>query len=196
LLRISHSRKREQDDHVLLDEYRRSGELEVLGELYSRYMHLVYGLCIKYLQNRDDAEDAVMQIFEKLITEIDRHEIQNFKSWLYVLSKNFCLMQIRSDKSKERKMDLWEKDQKDSVEFYPELHPIDEEGMNEHSALAECIEKLKAEQKDCVQLFYYQNWSYRQIAEILHIDEKKVKSHLQNAKRNMKICLEEKDVEK
>ena len=190
-MKISHSRGNGPEDKILLEEYRSSGDLEVLGELYSRYMHLVYGLCLKYLKNRDDAGDAVMLIFEKLISEIDRHEIQNFKSWLYVLTKNFCLMQIRSEKSKDRKMDLWVKDQEDSVEIYPGMHPIDEEGMEDHSTLAECIEKLKAEQKDCIQLFYYQNWSYRQISEILHIEEKKVKSHLQNAKRNLKICLEE-----
>ena len=194
LLKISHSKGKGLEDKILLEEYRNSGDLNVLGELYSRYMQLVYGLCLKYLQNRDDAGDAVMQIFEKLITEIERHEIQNFKSWLYVLSKNFCLMKIRSDKSKDRNLDLWVKDQEDSVEFSPELHPIDEERMEEDAALSDCIEKLKAEQKECVQLFYYQNWSYRQIAEILHIEEKKVKSHLQNAKRNLKICLEEKDV--
>jgi RNA polymerase sigma-70 factor (ECF subfamily) len=190
LLKITHSRNGDKEDHVLLEEYRTTGDLEVLGELYSRYMHLVYGLCLKYLQNRDDAGDAVMQIFEKLITEIDRHEIQKFKSWLYVLSKNYCLMQIRSEKSKDRKMDLWVQEQDDSVEFHPEMHPVDEEGIENHTALSDCIEKLKAEQKDCVRLFYYQNWSYRQISEILHIDEKKVKSHLQNAKRNLKICLE------
>ncbi len=190
MLKITHSRNSDKEDHVLLEEYRTTGDLEVLGELYSRYMHLVYGLCLKYLQNRDDAGDAVMQIFEKLITEIDRHEIQKFKSWLYVLSKNYCLMQIRSEKSNDRKMDLWVQEQDDFVEFHPEMHPIDEEGIENHTALSECIEKLKTEQKDCVQLFYYQNWSYRQISEILHIDEKKVKSHLQNAKRNLKICLE------
>ncbi len=80
------------------------------------------------------------------------------------------------------------------MESYPEMHPIDEDGMEHQSALSDCIEKLKDEQKDCVQLFYYQNWSYRQIAEILHLEEKKVKSHLQNAKRNLKICLEARDV--
>ncbi len=190
MLTVSHNRGKGQDDKVLLQEYLASGDLEVLGTLYSRYMHLVYGLCLKYLQNREDAGDAVMQIFEKLLTEVERHEIHNFKSWLYVLSKNFCLMQIRSGKSRERKMDLWGKEEEESVEFHPALHPIDEEGIDNHSALAECIEKLKAKQKDCIQLFYYQNWSYRQIAEILHLDEKKVKSHLQNAKRNLKICLE------
>jgi RNA polymerase sigma-70 factor (ECF subfamily) len=196
LLRISHSKRKGLEDLVLLKEYRSGGDLEVLGELYSRYMHLVYGLCLKYLKNREDARDAVMQIFEKLITEIDRHEIQNFRSWLYVLSKNYCLMQIRSEKSKDRKMDLWVKDQEESVEFHPDLHPIDEEGMENNSALADCIEKLKKEQKDCVRLFYFQNWSYRQIAEILNLEEKKVKSHLQNAKRNLKICLEENNVKK
>ncbi len=170
--------------------YRSTGDLDILGELYSRYMSLVYGLSLKYLQNREDARDAVMQIFEKLITEIERHEIQNFKSWLYVLSKNFCLMLIRSEKSKDRRMDLWVKEQEDSVEFSAQLHPIDEERMEDNSALADCIEKLKAEQKECVQLFYFQNWSYRQISEILHIEEKKIKSYLQNAKRNLKICLE------
>ena len=105
-------------------------------------------------------------------------------------------MQIRSEKSKDRNLGLWAKDQEDSVEFSPQLHPIDEEGMEEHSDLADCIKKLKAEQKECVELFYFQNWSYRQIAEIIHIDEKKVKSHLQNAKRNLKICLEENNVKK
>ncbi len=171
-----------------------TGDLEILGELYSRYMHLVYGLCLKYLRNRDEASDAVMQIFEKLITETGQHEIKNFKSWLYVLSKNYCLMLIRSERSKDRNMDLWIKDQKESVEFDHQLHPIDEEGMEEHSTLAECIERLKARQKECIQLFYYQDWSYRQIAEILRMEEKKVKSNLQNAKRNLKICLEEGNV--
>jgi len=195
-LKISHSRRKGLEDKALLDEYRSTGNLEVLGELYSRYMSLVYGLCLKYLQNRENARDAVMQVFEKLITEIERHEVQNFKSWLYVLSKNFCLMQIRSEKAKDRKLGLWVKDQEDSVEFSPELHPIDEEGMDENSDLTECIQKLRAEQKECVELFYFQNWSYRQISEILHIEERKVKSHLQNAKRNLKICLEGNNVKK
>ena len=193
-MEITHNRREGPEDHVLLEKYRTSGELEVLGQLYERYMHLVYGVCLKYLQNRDDAGDAVMQIFEKLIAEADRHDIHNFKSWLYVLAKNFCLMKIRSDRSKERKMDIWVQEQEDSVEFYPEMHPMDAEGMEEHPGLADCIEQLKSEQKECIQLFYYQNWSYRQIAEILHMEEKKVKSHLQNAKRNLKICLEAKNV--
>jgi RNA polymerase sigma-70 factor (ECF subfamily) len=157
-------------------------------------MHLVFGLCLKYLQNREDASDAVMQVFEKLVVEVPKHNIQNFKSWLYVLAKNHCLMQIRSDKSQSRQMDNWIKEQEQFMEFYPDLHPIDETGGDGHPGLKDCIEKLKLEQKTCVELFYFQNKSYREISQILEMEEKKVKSYLQNAKRNLKICLEENNV--
>jgi RNA polymerase sigma-70 factor (ECF subfamily) len=191
LLKITHHNREEAPDEVLLDNYRSTGDLEILGELYKRYMHLVFGLSLKYLQNREDASDAVMQVFEKLIIEVPKHDIQNFKSWLYVLAKNHSLMQIRSDKSRDKKMDRWIKDQEDYMEFYPDLHPIDEAGKDGYPGLKECIEKLKQEQKTCVELFYYQNKSYREVAQILDMEEKKVKSYLQNAKRNLKICLEE-----
>jgi RNA polymerase sigma-70 factor (ECF subfamily) len=194
LLKITHRNREGLPDGVLLEYYRSNGDLKILGELYQRYMHLVFGLCLKYLQNREDARDAVMQVFEKLITEVSRHEIQNFKSWLYVLAKNHCLMQIRSDKSMDKKMDRWIKDQEDYMEFYPDLHPIDETGNNGYPGLKECIEELKEEQRTCIELFYYQNKSYREIAQTLEMGEKKVKSYLQNAKRNLKICLEEKNV--
>ena len=194
MLKITHRNREDVPDEVLLDRYRSSGDLEILGELYKRYMHLVFGLCLKYLQNREDAGDAVMQVFEKLIIEVPKHEIQNFKSWLYVLAKNYCLMQIRSDKSQSRHMDKWIKEQENYMEFYPELHPIDETGSDDHPGLKKCIEELKQEQKICIELFYYQNKCYREIAKILEMGEKKVKSYLQNAKRNLKICLEEKNV--
>ena len=79
------------------------------------------------------------------------------------------------------------------MENEPELHPIDEE-LNESlkNALAHCIEKLKAEQKSCIQLFYFENKCYREIAERLYMEEKKVKSYIQNGKRNLKICIENK----
>lgn len=194
MLKITHHNREDVPDGVLLDRYRSSGDLEILGELYNRYMHLVFGLCLKYLQNREDAGDAVMQVFEKLIIEVPNHEILNFKSWLYVLAKNYCLMQIRSDKSQSMHMDKWIKEQENYMEFHPDLHPIDEAGNDDHPGLKECIETLKQEQKTCIELFYYQNKSYREIAKTLEMEEKKVKSYLQNAKRNLKICLEENNV--
>ncbi|MCB8994745.1 MAG: sigma-70 family RNA polymerase sigma factor [Bacteroidales bacterium] len=166
--------------------------MEVLGELYSRYMHLVYGVCLKYLKNREESKDAVMQIFEKLVQDLPGYEIQNFKSWLYSVSKNFCLMQLRSEKSRDKKFDLWKNDPENFMESEEVSHPLDTD-LNA-AALKDCIEKLKREQKLCVDLFYYQNKSYREISILEAVDEKKVKSLLQNAKRNLKICLENKHV--
>ena len=95
----------DKTDEELLLQFKNSGSLDSLGELYSRYMHLVYGVALKYFQDREEAKDAVMQIFEKLISDLPDHEVRTFKSWLYVLTKNYCLMQIRSRKSTEGRMD-------------------------------------------------------------------------------------------
>jgi RNA polymerase sigma-70 factor (ECF subfamily) len=183
----------EISDEVLLDKFKKSGSLDVLGELYSRYMHLVYGVSLRYFKDREDAQDAVMHIFEKLIEDLPKHEIQNFKSWLYVLTKNHCLMEIRSRKSSDRRLEGLKIEQ-EFMESADEMHPIDKEDKNIEKALKECIEHLKIEQKQCIELFYYQKLCYQEIAEKLGMNEKKVKSYLQNGKRNLKICLEGKHV--
>lgn len=179
-------------DEKLLQQFRDSGDLDLLGSLYARYMHLVYGVCLKYLAKREDAQDAVMQVFEKLIVEIPRHEVENFKSWLFVMSKNHCFMELRSRKSATRREEAIKHDPS-FMESGEELHPIDREDGALGTALEDCIEKLKNEQKSCIRLFYYEKLSYRDIASQLKLDEKKVKSHIQNAKRNLKICLEASD---
>jgi RNA polymerase sigma-70 factor, ECF subfamily len=181
----------QKSDEALLEEFTLTGDPEVLGALYSNYMHLVYGVCLKYLKDRDESKDAVMQIFEKLITEIPKHKIENFKSWLHVVTKNFCLMQLRSEKSQKERMGALVNDPLFFMENDPAPHPVDEEETDFEGGLADCIEKLKNEQKECITQFYYNNRSYQEIAVDLGIDEKKVKSHLQNAKRNLKLCLEE-----
>lgn len=193
MLRLSKKYNGDQPDESLLKQYHSSGDLEVLGALYARYMHLVYGVCLRYLKDREDAKDAVMQIFEKLITDAQQHEIRQFKSWLYVLTKNYCLMQIRSQKSKERRINSRKIDHVPYVESDIELHPIDKDETNWDATLKECLEKLKPEHKKCIQLFYFENKCYHDIADSLKMEEKKVKSHLQNAKRNLKICIEKKN---
>jgi RNA polymerase sigma-70 factor (ECF subfamily) len=180
-------------DEELLRQFNRNGSLETLGALYSRYMHLVYGVSLKYLESREDARDAVMQIFEKLILDLPGQEIRNFKSWLYVLTKNFCLMQIRSRKSADGRLEGYKFEQ-EFMESESEMHPMDREHRSAEADLQRCMEKLKKEQKQCIELFYYQNLCYQEIAEQLGIHEKKVKSFLQNGKRNLKICLEGKNV--
>lgn len=180
-------------DEYLLQEYLRSGDYAVLGELYGRYMPLVYGVCLKYLKDREHAKDAVIDIFEKLALNLDKHEVRNFKSWLHVVTKNYCLMELRKNSSKP-KISL--SDQNELLHFVEnpvELHPIDEDlnGQTEQ-ALNDCIEKLKTEQRRCIRLFYFENKSYREISLLLGLDEKRVKSFIQNGKRNLKICLDRK----
>jgi len=183
-----------KSDEELLKEFIRTGDLEVLGKLYSDYMHLVYGVCLKYLNSRDDSKDAVIQIFEKLIVEIPKQQIVNFKNWLYVVTKNYCLMQLRTEKTIAGKSKEWMTESIIFMENTPALHPVDTDEPNIDKELEKCIEKLKGEQKECILMFYYENRCYNEIALNLNLDEKKVKSHLQNAKRNLKICLEEKHV--
>jgi RNA polymerase sigma-70 factor (ECF subfamily) len=194
MLEIS-GKHRDESDEDLLKRYLRSSDLDLLGDLYARYMHLVYGVSLKYLESRDDASDAVMHIFEKLITEIQRHQVRNFKSWLYVLTKNHCLMELRSRKQIQEKVEEI-KTEFQFMESAGELHPIDRADYSMEDKLRECIGQLKEQQRACIEMFYYQNQCYREIASELQIEEKKVKSHIQNGKRNLKICLENSNVSK
>jgi RNA polymerase sigma-70 factor (ECF subfamily) len=197
-LKIPGKKSRSKADEVLLTDFRSAGDPEVLGELYSRYVPLVYGVCLKYLKEREEAKDAVIQIFEKLIIEIPKHNIENFRSWLHVVTKNYCLMQLRSDKSEKEKLSEWINDPAIFMETVTDLHPLDEDENSDlmDKALEDCIEKLKEEQRKCIRQFYFENRCYNEISVNLGIDEKKVKSHLQNGKRNLKLCLEEKNVRK
>ena len=183
--------RRNKNDTELLGIYLKTGDFDVLGELYARYMHLVYGVCLKYFKEPEKAKDTVIEIYEKIQAEIYRHEIKNFKSWLYVVTKNYCLMELR--KTKKGELVLVENDEKLAgfMETDAELHPIDKERDDTlEKALADCIARLKEEQQKCINLFYFENLCYREIAEQLKIEEKKVKSFIQNGKRNLKICLE------
>jgi RNA polymerase sigma-70 factor (ECF subfamily) len=196
--RTGDTRRGTRSDSELLDIFREENDLEALGELYSGYMHLVYGVCMKYLKDREEARDGVMQIFEKLIIEIPKYKIENFGSWLHVVTKNYCLMQLRSEKSQREKNEEWINDSSVFMESHIDLHPLDEDEATEEieNALEDCIDRLKEHQRLCIRQFYFENRCYEEIASSLGIDDKKVKSYLQNGKRNLKLCLEEKNVRK
>lgn len=188
------NKNKEKSDEELLSDYLKYQDMEILGELYKRYMHLVYGVCLKYLKEREKSKDEVTRIFEKLLTEIDKHEIRNFKSWLYVVTKNHCLMELRKQKPGKTMLVSDENELAVFMENEPELHPVDREPEERNEkTLNDCIEKLKDEQKQCIRLFYFENKSYREICSVLNLEEKKVKSFIQNGKRNLKICLEKND---
>ena len=180
---ITYQKEKEAD---LLAEYYKSGDLELLGKLYEPYMHLVYGLCLKYLKDPAKSEDAVMQIFESLIKKLRVHQVDNFKSWLYSVAKNYCLMQLRAS---GKDIVLIDDNFMESAEV---LHQdYDKEEREEQLELLEkCIAELNPEQQLAVRLFYLEEKPYKEIVEITGFDMKKVKSYIQNGRRNLKICME------
>ena len=175
-------------DLDLVALYKKSSDLSVLGVLYERYMDLVYGVCLKYLKEGEAAKDATMQVFEELVSKLHKYEVENFKSWLHTLAKNYCLMQLRTPKNLK------------TVEFNTELMQTGEEvhlnGIfqkeEQLQQLEQCLNSLSAEQKQSVELFYIQNKSYKEISDITGIDWNQVRSLIQNGRRNLKICMDKK----
>lgn len=183
-------------DEELLEAYRSSKDQNHIGDLYKRYMHLVYGLCLKYMKDEALASDMVMHIYEKLVNDTLKHDIKHFKSWLYMVSKNHCLMQLRKDQVRTKHESNYATEETVFMES-PEVehlnHVTPEEEKLQH--LSDCLEQLKKEQKECVSLFYNEEKCYQEITDITGYALKKVKSYIQNGKRNLKICIEKKYAE-
>jgi RNA polymerase sigma-70 factor (ECF subfamily) len=176
-------------DADLIREYKATGRLDYLAALYQRYMNLVYGVCLRYFDEAA-SKDAVMQIFEELITKLHQHEVQNFKSWLHVLARNYCLMKLRAAKQREgRLVSMEDRPLMESEEILHHENGFSLE--NDLQAMEKCLETLPEEQQKSVQLFYLQEKSYREVAALTGYEMKKVKSYIQNGKRNLKICMEQ-----
>jgi RNA polymerase sigma factor (sigma-70 family) len=182
----NNARIQEQDDAALVASYKAGGDLAVLGTLYNKYMHLVFGVCLNYLKDEELSKDAVMQIFEELVVKLKIHEVQNFKSWLHVLTRNHCLMALRKT-SKHTTISL-----EDSfVENTDFVHlDIDDTKETKLTVMEKCMETLPEEQRLSVDLFYLQEKCYKEVADITGYEMQKVKSYIQNGKRNLKICIE------
>lgn len=177
------------NESELLLRYRNTGDLQTLGDLYAPYMPLLYGVCYRYLQDEKQSEDAVMAIFEELIDKLRHHDVGNFKSWLYVYARNYCLMQLRQQKRYPH-VDI----QENLQESEQSLVQDDPKRWNEQdfSKLEVCMQTLNTEQETCVRLFYLQQMCYKDIATTTGYALSKVKSSIQNGKRNLKICMESK----
>ena len=176
----------ELPDKELVSLFRTSRNMEALSVLFQRYMELLYGVCLKYLKQPEAAKDAVMQIFEELVQKLPKHEVDNFKSWLYTLAKNYCLMQLRTPKNLKTT-----EFNPDSMQLEEEMHLngvlLKEENLQK---LEHCLQTLSQEQKQTVELFYLQSKCYKEIAAITGIEWNKVRSFIQNGRRNLKICME------
>ena len=181
----------DRTDAELVQRYRATGDLKVLAGLYQRYMDLVYGVCLKYLEDPEAARDAVMQVFEELVTKLRSHEVDRFRSWLHVLAKNHCLMQLRAQK-KFRSTELDPEIMQSADEWHPEGRP-DKEGQL--TRLEDCIGGLPEEQRESIRLFYLEQRSYNEITTLTGLDWNLVRSRIQNGRRNLKNCMERKQKE-
>ena len=177
------------EDKELLENFFRDSNNQWLGILLQRYTLLLLGLCMKYLKNEEEAKDCVQQIFLKAITELQKYKVDYFKSWLYMVGKNHCLMKIR-DSHGRHPVEITDNIamQDDETDLKRQLYEKDKTLNTLHDSLHE----LNAEQKQCVTLFYLQKNSYQQIVETTGYNLLQVKSYIQNGKRNLKLILEKK----
>jgi RNA polymerase sigma-70 factor (ECF subfamily) len=151
-------------------------------------MDLVYGVCLKYFKESERSKDAVMQIFEELVTKLHKHEVGNFRSWLYQVAKNHCLMQLRTARHLK------------TVEI-PESLMQSEENVHLNGVfdkeenlqrLEHCLSTLENDQKRAVQLFYIEGKCYNEIVELMAQEWNQVRSFIQNGRRNLKTCMDKK----
>lgn len=175
----------ELNDEELLQLYKNEQQSDCFAELYKRYIPLVYGLCLKYLGNEPDAQDAVMDIYEDLTGKVSNYEIRNFHTWLYSVAKNHCFRKLNTD-GKVIFVDF----EQNFMENEADFTLIDgEKSEEEEKALNFCLKELNNEQKKSIELFYFESKSYLDIAEQTGYTLEKVKSYIQNGKRNLKNCI-------
>lgn len=174
-------------DNELLEYFYADGNPEWIGILLQRYTLLLLGVCMKYLKNETEARDCVQQIFLKVLTEIPKYKVEYFKSWLYMVAKNHCLMRLRDKGAKATK----ELSENEAAHTETDKHQLYETEAT-YDLLEDAIKELNEEQRRCVTAFYLQKQSYRQIADKTGYSPLQVKSYIQNGKRNLKIILERK----
>jgi RNA polymerase sigma-70 factor (ECF subfamily) len=175
-------------DQQLLENFYRDKDNQWLGTLFQRYTLLLYGVCMKYLRNEEEAKDAVQQVFLKAITELQKYEVQYLKSWLYMIAKNYCLMKLRERGKPPSNID----DQQiaDETDVSSLHHQIEKNDRLE--LMQTCLLELSVEQKQCVTLFYLEKKSYQDISTITGYSVMQVKSYIQNGKRNLKLLMDKK----
>ena len=182
----------ELSDEELLAKYIKTNNQHWISQLFGRYVQLIYGVCLRYTPDVREAEDMTMEIYQKVAQKANKHKIGQFRSWVYVLSKNHCLEQIR--KMTGKRTDSFDPA---FMQLRTEFHPIDEQidhQMQESRYLLveDCLKQLSSLQQTSIRLFYYQNKSYVEIAQQIEDEVSQVRSYLQNGRRNIKKCVERK----
>jgi len=178
-------------DRELIRNYQKDKNKKWVGVLYQRYSHLVFGVCLKYLKNKANAQDSTSNIFEELFDKLQSQEINNFSSWLYTFSKNHCLMELRKRKTNKHSIEMGTHLSTDQVILTSEENNKEDKILQEiaYENLEIAIENLSSEQKNCITYFYLNQMSYDQVATKTNLSLNQVKSAIQNGKRNLKNAL-------
>ena len=184
-------KKEYNSDEELLKHYKQSGNKELFADLFKKHVSVVYGTCLFYLQDKDEAQDATMQLFEKLMLDINNREIDNFKGWLSFVVRNHCISLIRKNKSQSKNIKSYYEFEYEAPDYETEekINSVNDDVLLEN--MKTCLPKLKENQRICVELFYLKNKSYQDIANETDFSLNEIKSYIQNGKRNLKLLLED-----
>lgn len=177
-------------DKDLLEAYAQHQSPKIIGEIFERYGKMIFGVNLKYLKNKENAEDILMQTFENLPFKLAKSKVENLRNWLYTIAKNDCLQFIRKKKPTQEIVASLNVMPNQANEQLEAVYLLDAK----LSQLEKAIGFLKSEQKLCIDLFYLKKMSYDEVAQETGFELKKVKSFIQNGKRNLKLILAEKDV--
>ncbi|WP_306460914.1 RNA polymerase sigma factor, partial [[Flexibacter] sp. ATCC 35208] len=186
LYRVNIKNSQELTDEELLQRYKSDDNSQWVGILFDRYAILLLGMCMKYLKNEEDARDSVQQIFLKVLADINKHQVQFFRAWIYMVTKNHCLMQLRQ-RNHVRQEEVNEKHLNDPAPPEEKANLAEKEVLLTN--MEQALEQLNDEQRICVKLFYLEKCSYSEITEKTGYSLLQVKSYIQNGKRNLKLLL-------
>ena len=177
-------------DELLIQLYQQTGKEIYVAELFQRYVDKVYIIARKYLKERETSKDLVMVVFEKVLKNLHKTDVQHFGNWVHTITRNECTHYHRQTNSKAQKLSEWsdvERNSQNSVENDQLMRLIEaEDSAAAKKALEQAMNKLKDHHRKCIQLFYFEQKSYKEIAEITGFTLNEVKSYIQHAKNNLK----------
>ena len=179
-------------DEELISSYLETNKPVYFSVLFDRYSHLVFGTCMKYLNNEEESRDMTMEVFEKTLINLSRQEIKSFNKWIYSVTRNICISRLRSKNKEHSNSEEWEKNKKNDgffMENEGEQRLCIENKQNGEDNLRQAVKQLDENQRRCIELFFLEGHSYKTIEELTGFNQKQVKSYLQNGKRRLKKIL-------
>ena len=177
-------------DESLIQLYQQTGKEIYVAELFQRYVDKVYIIARKYLKDRETSKDLVMIVFEKVLKNLHKTEVQTFGNWVHTITRNECTHYHRQISTRTKKMSEWsdvERNLQNNVENDQLMRLIEvEDDTAAKKALNKAMNGLKDHHRKCIQLFYFEKKSYKEVADITGFTPNEVKSYIQHAKNNLR----------